>query len=50
MACPTCGKKIHSDFKLSGVTRRAPGRNILKDLFEMPYKIFCIIRDFLLRK
>lgn len=50
MACPTCGKKIHPDFKLSGVTRRVPHRNIVKDIFEMPYNILCIIRDFLLRK
>ena len=50
MVCPSCGKKIHSDFKLSGLTRKGPRRNILKDFFEMPYNILCIIRDFLLRK
>ncbi len=50
MVCPTCGKKIHSDFKLSGVTRRVPRRNIFKDIFEMPDKILCIIRDYLLWK
>lgn len=50
MACPSCGKKIHSDFKLSGLTRRVPRRNFLKDLFGMPYNILCLIRDFMIRK
>lgn len=50
MVCPSCGKKIHSDFRLSGLTRRVPHGNILKDIFEMPYKFLCLIRDFLLRK
>ncbi len=50
MACPSCGKKIHSDFKLSGITQKVQRRNILKDIFEMPYNILCIIMDFLLRK
>ena len=38
MACPSCGNKFHSDFKL-GSTRRSNHRNILINLFEMPYKI-----------
>ena len=50
MVCPSCGKKIHSDFKLGGVTRSVPHRNILRDLFELPYNILCLIRNFLFRK
>lgn len=50
MVCPSCGKKINSDFKLSGITQKVQHRNILKDIFEMPCNILCLIRDFLLRK
>ncbi len=50
MVCPSCGKKINSDFKLSGITQKVQPRNILKDIFEMPCNILCLIRDFLLRK
>jgi tRNA(Ile2) C34 agmatinyltransferase TiaS len=38
MACPSCGKKFHSDFKL-GSTRRSVHREILTTVFEMPCKI-----------
>ena len=35
MACPSCGKKLHSDFKL-GSSERKVERNVLVTLFEMP--------------
>ena len=38
MACPTCGKKFHSDFKLGSVKRSVP-RDVVKNVFEMPCEI-----------
>ena len=38
MACPSCGNKFHSDFKL-GNTGRSDHRKISINVFEMPYKI-----------
>jgi sarcosine oxidase delta subunit len=35
MACPSCGKKFHSDFKLGGIGKAAP-QEILITAFEMP--------------
>lgn len=46
MACPSCGKKFHSDFKL-GVAKKAKGRGLLVNIFEMPVKIVSrIVRFF----
>jgi DNA-directed RNA polymerase subunit RPC12/RpoP len=41
MACPSCGNKFHSDFKLgSNQSTQIQGhRNLFTDLFEMPYRI-----------
>jgi len=38
MACPSCGKKFYSDFKMA-VAKRNAHRGILITIFEMPYKI-----------
>jgi DNA-directed RNA polymerase subunit RPC12/RpoP len=45
MACPSCGKKFHSDFKLGGVKRNGH-REILTNVFEMPWKIMTRIGRF----
>jgi predicted amidophosphoribosyltransferase len=37
MACPSCGNKFSSNFKLGG-TKRSERRGILKIIFEMPYE------------
>jgi hypothetical protein len=39
MACPTCGEKFHSDFKLGGTRQSAPHRGLFTTIFELPYKI-----------
>ncbi len=36
MICPSCGEKIHSDFKLGGV-RPNVRRGIIATVFELPY-------------
>lgn len=46
MACPTCGKKFHSDFKLGG-TRTSTCDNVLTNIFEWPYKTLQRIAGFL---
>lgn len=38
MACPSCGKKFHSDFKLGNAKSNAP-RELLIHVFEMPDKM-----------
>jgi len=43
MVCPSCGNKIHSDFKFGGVKKSA-NENIFVTIFEMPYRIFSKIR------
>jgi len=35
MVCPSCGKKFHSDFKLSGTEGRGK-EGIVATIFEMP--------------
>jgi hypothetical protein len=45
MACPSCGNKFQSDFKLGGV-RKSVNRTILSNIFEMPYKIVSRIYQF----
>jgi DNA-directed RNA polymerase subunit RPC12/RpoP len=35
MACPSCGNKFQSDFKLGGI-RRSGQKGIVKNLFELP--------------
>ncbi len=39
MACPSCGNKFQSDFKLCS-TGKNVHQNILITIFDMPYKIF----------
>lgn len=41
MACPSCGQKFHSDFKLSSGKRiNAPvKKGALLKMFEMPYEM-----------
>lgn len=46
MACPTCGTKFYSEFKLGGV-RRSTNANMLTTIFEWPYKILKRIAGFL---
>ncbi|MCK5229704.1 MAG: transposase [Desulfobulbaceae bacterium] len=38
MACPSCGNKFHSDFKL-GSSGKNVQREILTNVFEMPWRI-----------
>jgi ribosomal protein L37AE/L43A len=38
MECPSCGKKIHSDFKLVATGRSVP-RGVLMNIFEMPDRL-----------
>lgn len=46
MACPSCGNKFYSDFKLGG-TKRSEHRGMLKNIFEMPlYAMRRILRYF----
>ena len=45
MICPSCGNKIHSDFKFGGVKKSAT-ENIFVTIFEMPYRIVSKIRRF----
>jgi DNA-directed RNA polymerase subunit RPC12/RpoP len=39
MACPSCGNRFSSDFKIGAAGKSHP-RNVLADIFAMPYKIF----------
>jgi predicted amidophosphoribosyltransferase len=46
MACPSCGHKFHSDFKLSE-TAKSESPGILTTVFEFPYKFMSrIVRSF----
>jgi len=45
MICPSCGNKIHSDFKFGGV-KQMTRKNILVTIFEMPYRIVQIISGY----
>ncbi len=38
MACPSCGNKFYSDFKLNGI-RKSTNRGIMTTIFEMPNEI-----------
>ncbi len=38
MACPTCGKKFYSDFKL-GKVGESRQRGVITEIFEMPSRI-----------
>ncbi len=38
MACPSCGKKFHSDFKL-GQAKKRGNRELVIHVFEMPERI-----------
>lgn len=38
MECPSCGKKISSDFKLAATERSVP-REVLMNIFEMPDRL-----------
>ena len=39
MACPSCGEKFSSDFKLGSAKQSAAHRGLFITLFELPYKI-----------
>jgi hypothetical protein len=39
MACPSCGKKFYSDFKLVG-SKKSDRQNIVINVFEAPSKLF----------
>jgi hypothetical protein len=45
MACPSCGEKFQSDFKLGGVRRSVPV-DIVSNIFEMPFRIMSHICRF----
>jgi len=45
MACPTCGDKFHSDFKLGVPGRRKP-QDVVVKVFELPGKILQRITRF----
>ena len=49
MACPSCGNKFQSDFKLGGVKRNVY-KGMLSNVFEMPYKIVSRICRFFLER
>jgi hypothetical protein len=38
MACPSCGKKFYSDFKLVG-SKKSDHRNAVINVFEAPSKL-----------
>lgn len=38
MACPTCGKRFYSDFKLAGAEGRRKNRQVIS-IFEMPSRL-----------
>ena len=38
MACPSCGKKFYSDFKV-GKMGESEQRGIITDIFEMPSRV-----------
>ena len=38
MACPSCGKKFHSDFKL-GQAQKSGKRDLVIHIFEMPERL-----------
>lgn len=37
MACPTCGKKYYSDFKVAGSNN--DNRSVSQQVFELPYTL-----------
>lgn len=47
MACPSCGNKFHSDFKLGSV-KKSVRRDVLINIFEMPCEIMRRIGRFFL--
>ena len=49
MACPSCGQKFASDFKLGNGNGKAP-QGIVITVFEMPYTIVSKIARFFLSK
>jgi predicted amidophosphoribosyltransferase len=51
MACPSCGKKFNSDFKLGGANKqKAQHRGFFTTLFELPYNIISHIGRLLFPK
>lgn len=50
MACPSCGKKFNSDFKLGGTRHSVAHQGLFITLFELPYKIMCRIGRLLFPK
>ena len=49
MACPSCGHKFYSDFKMGDANRNAH-RGILITIFELPYKIMMRIWRYFFHK
>jgi len=43
MACPSCGEKFHSDFKIAYTRKVKEHRGWLTTIFELPYKILSSI-------
>jgi hypothetical protein len=49
MACPSCGHKFHSDFKL-GHAKRRDHRSLFIQIFEMPDKLLARLGRFLRKR
>ena len=52
MACPSCGTKFHSDFKLAGgrtTLGRLPQQGLLAGIFGLPYALVNRIRRYFSR-
>ena len=49
MACPTCGKRIYSEFRLNHSTRGGC-RRVLKTVFEMPEPLLSRLKRFFLSR
>ena len=47
MACPSCGAKFHSDFKLGGARKRPAKRGLFITIFELPYNIVSALGRFI---
>ncbi|MBU1567247.1 MAG: transposase [Proteobacteria bacterium] len=48
MACPSCGKKFYSDFKLNGA-KKSRHQEFLTHVFEMPDRVLMRIVRFFFR-
>lgn len=50
MACPSCGEKFHSDFKLGGIRPGNAHRGLFMTIFELPNIIITRISRFIFPK